>query len=150
MREEWRDIEGYPNYSVSNWGNVRNKNTGQYLKTTPVGLYHIVGLRHNNLQDTHPIHRVVARAFMGNIDGVQILHVNGDTSYNHISNLRKHYRRTVRKGNLGAPVRCLETGIIYDTVADAAQALGGSKNGIYNALNGYSFTYKGYHFEYVD
>ncbi|CAL6016531.1 NUMOD4 [Hexamita inflata] len=30
--EEYRDISGYPNYEVSNFGQVRNKITGRILK----------------------------------------------------------------------------------------------------------------------
>ena len=30
--EEWRKVEEFPNYSVSNLGNVRNDETGRILK----------------------------------------------------------------------------------------------------------------------
>ena len=32
MEEEYRKIEGYENYSVSNFGNVKNDETGKFLK----------------------------------------------------------------------------------------------------------------------
>ena len=32
MEEEWRLIEGFPNYEVSSLGRVRNRTTGQVLK----------------------------------------------------------------------------------------------------------------------
>jgi hypothetical protein len=35
--EEWRQIEGYENYSVSDLGNVRNDKTGRILKVGTMG-----------------------------------------------------------------------------------------------------------------
>ena len=32
MEEEWRKIEGYDNYSISNLGEVKNDNTKNLLK----------------------------------------------------------------------------------------------------------------------
>lgn len=150
MSEEWRIIEGYPNYSVSNWGNVKNNRTHQSISHIPSGEYYIVGLRKHGRQRTYYVHRVVARAFIGDVHGYRVLHVNGDTSDNRHANLHRSDQRVKRKGRLGSRVRVLETNRIYESVAHVADHLEGSTTGVYNALTGYTFTYKGYHFEYVD
>ena len=42
--EQWKVIDGYPNYSVSTYGNVRNEDTGKLLKGCLNGDgYYIVG-----------------------------------------------------------------------------------------------------------
>ena len=46
--EEYKDIEGYDNYEVSNMGNVRNKKTGLILLKQVLGnRYYCVGLSVN-------------------------------------------------------------------------------------------------------
>jgi hypothetical protein len=71
--EEWKDIEGYNNYEVSSFGNVRNKKTGRILKQCNKGGYNIVGLS-NSISKTVYVHRLVAKTFISNIENK--LHVN--------------------------------------------------------------------------
>jgi len=48
MEEEWRKIEGYDNYSISNLGEVKNDNTKILLKTHIKDGYYVVTLSRNN------------------------------------------------------------------------------------------------------
>ena len=43
MEEEFKKIEGYENYEISNLGNVRNIDTGRFLKPSKNngGYYHL-------------------------------------------------------------------------------------------------------------
>lgn len=85
--EQWKKIEGFENYSVSNNGQVRNDKTGRILKTykKPSGYIQVQMGR-----KTVPkyIHRLVAQAFIPNASNKpQINHKNGNKGDNRADNL---------------------------------------------------------------
>ncbi|CAL6066511.1 Conserved_hypothetical protein [Hexamita inflata] len=88
--EEYRDIVDYPNYEVSNLGQVRNKSTGRILKPyEDKDGYLTVGLYLNKIKKTCKIHRLVAQAFLENPNNYnEIDHINGSPSNNNVQNLR--------------------------------------------------------------
>lgn len=47
------------------------------------------------------------------------------------------------------PIRCVETGVVYESISAAARALYGDISLIWRALNGRRKTAYGYHWEYV-
>ena len=64
INEEWRSIDGYINYQVSNIERVRNATTGIMLKPSlnNKGYYH-VGLTKETKQQTYNVHQLVANVF---------------------------------------------------------------------------------------
>lgn len=85
---QWKKIDGKPNYSVSNQGEVRNDKTGRILKPSvrKDGYCQIMLGR-----KTVPlyIHRLVAEAFIENPKVLpQVDHIDGNKSNNNVSNLR--------------------------------------------------------------
>lgn len=85
--ENWKKIQHFENYEVSDLGNVRNSrfrilNPGKsrgYLK---------VGLFKNGKGKNYFIHRLVAQAFIPNPENKpQVNHINGITSDNRLCNL---------------------------------------------------------------
>jgi hypothetical protein len=88
--EEYRKIEGYDNYSVSNKGNVRNDKTKRILKgTTNSDGYLQVVLYKERKAKSYKIHRLVGNAFIPNLDDYpQIDHINQKKDDNRIENLR--------------------------------------------------------------
>ena len=86
----WRVITEYPTYEVSTDGQVRNKKTGQVLKTSPNGRGYLnVGLRKDNKRHTKKIHRLVGLTFLPNPDGkLEIDHINRNRTDNRLENLR--------------------------------------------------------------
>lgn len=67
MIEIWKDIIDYPNYQVSNLGNVKSIKTNKVLKPfSPVGEYLKVSLSKNGKDKQFFIHRLVATAFIPN------------------------------------------------------------------------------------
>ena len=51
MVETYKKIEGFENYSVSDWGNVRNDKTGRVLKGMDNKKRYLqVGLRENKIR----------------------------------------------------------------------------------------------------
>jgi hypothetical protein len=86
--EEWKEIQDYPNYSVSSFGNVRNDKTGKILKGCPdKDGYNYVCLYHP--QKNHRIHQLVASAFIENISNYnQVDHIDKKVVNNNVTNLR--------------------------------------------------------------
>ena len=98
LQEEWRPVVGFGDlYEVSNLGNVRSlqfhgKRRIRMMtqSTTKLG-YKFVKLRdwNNGLAGSFPVHRLVAQAFIPNLDNKpQVDHIDTDPSNNVVTNLR--------------------------------------------------------------
>lgn len=159
VEEIWLPLEGYPNYSVSNFGNVMNVKTEQILKHRPDGKGYLrVSLSTGGVVQDRYIHQLVAKCFFGRFEyGTQIDWVNGDITDNFVGNLR--LRRASRQAILdlappsegrvwGKRVRIPETGAIYRTVRDCASHIRGDYSSIYAVLRGDRKSHRGYTFEY--
>lgn len=93
--EEWRDIEGYPNYQVSNKGRVRSLNyyrTGN-TKVLKAGKnnygYPQVWLFRDGNGKLFRVHRLVADAFLQPVEGKdQVDHISGIRDDARVENLR--------------------------------------------------------------
>lgn len=86
---EWRAIDGYSNYEVSDSGEIRNKTTGRILCAfNDKDGYKGVHLNSNGASHTRKVHRLVASAFL-EPDPIrdQVNHKNGDKADNRVSNL---------------------------------------------------------------
>ena len=101
INEEWRSIDGYINYQVSNIGRVRNSKTGRIL--TPQinrGGYYQVGLYCDSKNKLlRSVHRLVANEFLekpDNLDYYVVDHIDRDKNNNKVYNLR--YTTTSRNG----------------------------------------------------
>jgi len=85
---EWKSIENYPNYEISNCGLVMNSR-GNIKKLRICGGYEYIDLYNNGKVKTHTIHRLVAIAFIPNPENKsQVDHKDRCRTNNHISNLR--------------------------------------------------------------
>lgn len=83
--EIWKPIKGYEKlYEVSNLGNVRQINGNLLHLTCPCGY---VQCYLPIVQKILYVHRMVAEAFIGDIDGYVINHINEDKSDNRAENL---------------------------------------------------------------
>lgn len=96
-QEIWKDIPGYEGkYQVSNLGNVRH-----LLKERRVTIiihkrllrpgkdrdYLKVALRGHGRSTTYRVHRLVAKAFIGNPIGKEVNHIDGNGKNNTVENL---------------------------------------------------------------
>lgn len=89
--EIWRKIKEYPQYEVSNMGDVRNIDTGVILKPQKTGSkrsYYKVNLYNNGNKINKNIHRLVAEAFIPNpCNKPEINHINTNSLDNRVENL---------------------------------------------------------------
>ena len=92
MEEQWKPIEGYEGYQISNFGRVKSfkrHQRGEILKPSlgKIG-YLYINLRKNNETKHFYIHRLVAQAFVPNsFNKPCINHLNGIKTDNRIENL---------------------------------------------------------------
>ena len=88
--EEWRNVVGFEGvYEVSNYGNVRRKDSKKELRG---GLntygYKVFILSKNGIRHTGKGHRLVAEAFIPNPDNKRdVNHKDGDKANNYVDNL---------------------------------------------------------------
>jgi hypothetical protein len=89
MEEQWKEIEGFPNYIISNLGNLKNRKFNKYKKPSNYGNGYKRILLHNK-EETKAlfIHRLVGFAFIPNPDNKPYInHKDNDPSNNHVNNL---------------------------------------------------------------
>jgi len=88
--EEWKIIDNYKNYQISNLGNVKNIKTNKLL--TPYlhnAGYYKVDLCENYKRNKYYIHRLIAISFIPNPNNLQeVDHIDKNKSNNSINNLR--------------------------------------------------------------
>lgn len=94
-KEEWRDIENYiGKYQVSNFGNVRSMSYNRKgiikeltKRNNGHGYLHVCFIR-NGKHKYEYVHRLVANAFIGNIEEkMEVNHIDYDKSNNNLENL---------------------------------------------------------------
>lgn len=89
--EEWRTVNGYPAYVVSNLGRVMAVKTGRILKQkNSRGRYMLVGLYIRcKKYKWASVHRLVAEAFIDNFDSsLHVDHIDKNSFNNNADNLR--------------------------------------------------------------
>ena len=87
--EEWKIIEEFNNYEVSNLGRVRNikKNKLMTISKRPNG-YCVVKLSKNNISRERKVHRLVAIAFIPNPNHYDCInHIDENKENNQVENL---------------------------------------------------------------
>jgi hypothetical protein len=86
--EEWRVITEFPNYSISNLGNVLNTLTNKIMKLNKKGGYYQVALTHNKNKKIFSVHRLVAVYFIPNPENKSdVNHKDKNKLNNNLSNL---------------------------------------------------------------
>lgn len=177
MIEEFRDIEGFPNYQVSNIGNVKNIKKNEYkLPGYDDHGYLKVDLYNNAKRSSKKVHRLVAQAFIPNEENKpEVNHIDGNKTNNKVTNLEwcsksenmQHayatglvhcYGRKPSYGMLGKknpngggqkPIKVLETNKEYRSIAACARDLGLRDRSICDCLKGRQHSHGGYHFTYL-
>jgi uncharacterized protein with PIN domain len=88
MEEIWKPIDQFPNYNVSNLGNIKNIITDKLLKIMCKDGYCNISLVNSEIQKTFKVHRLVALAFIENSENKSdVNHKDKNKINNHVSNL---------------------------------------------------------------
>jgi hypothetical protein len=160
-QDEWRDVVGFTGlYAVSSNGKIKSLSCGKILSTPPMGIgYEKATLYKEGKRTQTSVHRVVAEAFIGKIDGLEVNHKDGNKKNNHVDNLEivtrseneKHSRSVL--GNLCKPVVAINTETLqckyFQSIMEASRN-GFCDTGIYDVLNDVKKTHHGHLFVYVN
>jgi len=143
MEEEWRPVKDWEGlYEVSSEGRIRNMD-GKILKpiTDQNGFCRVKLYR-----KYHPVHQLVAEAFIGERPGKGFCarHKDGKRQNNRADNLE--WSRKNKK----IAVRCVEAGTVYASIDEAAEKGGFNYSTIWAAVAGKTETAYGYHWERAD
>jgi hypothetical protein len=94
---EWRTIDEFPEYQISEHGKMRRVSGGRYraaILNGSVDIHGYVGFTFNRKHlpkaEKRKIHRLVALAFLGAQPSAahEVAHIDGDKTNNHYTNLR--------------------------------------------------------------
>jgi hypothetical protein len=98
--EEFRKLEGFKNYEVSNFGNVRTRNNNIVNpRLRGKGKYYSVNCYENQKCCNKEIHRLVGLTFLENPDNKPcITHIDGNIYNNNVNNLKwvNNYEKNVK------------------------------------------------------
>lgn len=158
----YKPVEDYEQYYlIYDTGQVWSIRRNKFLK--PMATYDgylYVDLCKDDTDNLQKIHRLVAKAFIPNPDNLpSVNHLDENKTNNNVNNLEwctvkynnnygSHNARLAK--TKGYPVRCIETGIIYDSLADAERKTGVFKSSIYKVCTGKQKTAGKCTWEYVN
>lgn len=155
--EYWKAVDGFPSYEVSNRGRIKSLHgEGRILKPGLGGNgYYSVVLYENGKKSTHTIHQLVGETFIGKLTpGMMFNHKDGCKTNNELFNLEliscgENIKHAMDTGlnNHPRPVRIVETGEIFKSMAECAKSIGGDTADISMCISGRLKTHKQLHFE---
>ncbi len=88
VTEEWKQINDYPNYSISNFGVIKNRKRIMKILTDTKG-YSVIKLYKDGIQKNFQHHQPIGIHFIPNPENYkQIDHINNIRNDNRLENLR--------------------------------------------------------------
>lgn len=154
--ERWAQIEGFPDYAVSDQGRVMSLRFDRILKprVNSYGNARVALTRDKVVYDLY-VSRLVAEAFLPEFRSeYRIRHRTEDKANNQPTNIKfpagKRLGQLAKKvvGPVYRKVKIIETGETFRTVHDLARRLGCDPSSIYRVLRGDRRSHMGYTFEY--
>lgn len=160
--EKYCVINGFDNYAISNYGNIKNIKNNKiltpYINEHGYKEYHFC---QNGIRKSFKIHRLVALYFVENVDKKPYVnHIDGDKLNNNAANLEwctakendEHARRMGLKHENKPIVATHVTtheSIIFASVSEASGVLGINKGTIHKVLQKKRNKTHNYFFEYL-
>ena len=148
-----KQIDGYEDYYVTKDGRIFSKKSNKFLSLCKDKIGYVgVCLSNNGFFKRMTIHRIVAKAYLENINGYkEVNHIDGNKSNNNIDNLEwctrsqniKHAHKIGLRRNYlaGYPlikkVIDTETGFVYDSPKEAAKDKSINLQTLYGYLSGH-------------
>jgi hypothetical protein len=153
MKEIYKIITEYPNYSISNFGNVKNNKTNKLLKIRFDKGYNRVRLYNKNIANNHSVHKLVGEYFIPNPKNKpEINHIDGNKLNNIVSNLewntksenQTHRYNILHKGS--KKISLIKDNVIYsfNSLAECGFELKLDTGNLSRLLNGKYKKLKGY------
>ena len=136
----WRTIPNWPKYKINSNGEIVGQRNKKLRPAISSWGYKTVVLCDNNFRKTMKVHRLVAEAFIPNPHNKETVnHKNGNKLDNRVCNLewatvaeqQIHRSRVLGFGTKAAtmslrkPIKCLETGEIFESIKVAAKKYNG-------------------------
>ena len=157
MDIELRDIPGWEGlYAATRDGRIWSHRHKKFMKTCgELDNYQIVMLSKDGKGKLFYVHRLIALAYIPNPNNYpQVNHIDEHKDHNWADNLEwcsvsynLHYSGIGRKR---VPIRCIETGTVYDSIYLAAKETGAAQPNLSTHIKwGTPKTVVGYHWEYV-
>ena len=89
-----KEIKNYPNYAITDNGEVYNLRNGKIMRLKDNQGYLTVKLCKNGKPKEFRVHRLVYQAFIGELDNLLVIdHIDGNRHNNNVSNLRQIHTR---------------------------------------------------------
>lgn len=148
-----RDIPGYEGlYAITTDGYVWSYRSKKFLKPQNNGHgYLYITLCNNKGKKHFYIHRLVGEAYIPNPNDLpQINHKDLDTSNNAFSNLEWCDAKYNANYSHCKRVQCVETGVIYNSIKEAAEKNNLFDTSISAVCKGKQKTCGGYHWRYYE
>ena len=165
MMEEWAPIDGFPDYSISNYGYVQNNRTGRMMTRSPVQYGMLtVSMMYDGEQYRRSIATLVAQAFLPRPprdDFNTPIHLDGDRKNCRVDNLEwrprwfainyHHERKQSPYPDWARDIRLNETGEVFGSMRDLAEKYGLLEREIHKGLvNGTEVFPQGFTFTFAD
>lgn len=156
IKEQWKPIDEFPIYSVSNQGRVRNDKRNYILQGGyDRDGYRQVTISYNGKQYNRRICRLVALAFIPNPNSLQqVNHKDENKENDCVHNLEwctAQYNNNYghRTSKTRRSIQCIETKEIFEGIRLAARHINISHSTIRIACKNSNKTAGGYHWKYV-
>lgn len=135
--EEWRPIIDAPIYEISSAGRIRKTKGHRLLRPHLMNSnYYRIELNYGGRIWRPTIHRLVAITFIPNPHNKpDVNHLDGNKHNNNVTNLewctkseniRHAFRTGLKHSPPGKKVKCVETGVVYDSLHAAAKSVEGN------------------------
>lgn len=156
--KDWKEINGFENYKISNEGEVMNEE-GKIMKPFKTNSGYLqIHLFNDGKRHKKYIHRLVAEYFVlrpRNPFFNEVNHIDGNKKNNSASNLEwcsrsenLNHSYYVLK-NRTKSVKCIETGVVYPSINEASRQTGFNHTAISMCCNGRQKKTHGTHWLFV-
>ena len=163
-KTEWREVKEYNHYEVNQFGEIRHKIRKKILKPRINNGYQYVNFKINGKNINFSVHRIVANAFIPNPNGyTEVNHKDYNRSNNCVDNLewvsssQNKYHAFLKEENKKSRGKAVnqytKEGILiktFDTITEAAQALGCCVAAISNCCLRRTKTSQGFLWSFVE